>query len=36
MSEVCLKFLSRMNDCVKYSKVIKRSKLPDLKTKLPF
>lgn len=36
MSEVCFKFLSTMNDCVKYSKVIKRSKLPDSKTKLPF
>lgn len=36
MSEVCFKFLSTMNDCVKYSKVNKRSKLPDSKTKLPF
>lgn len=36
MSEVCFKFFSTMNDCVKYSKVNKRSKLPDSKTKLPF
>lgn len=36
MSEVCFNFFSMMNDCVKYSKVNKRSKLPDSKTKLPF
>lgn len=37
MSEFCSNlFFSMMNDCVKYSKVNKRSKLPDLKTKLPF
>lgn len=37
MSKFCsYLFFSMMNDCVKCSKVNKRSKLPDLKTKLPF